>query len=27
MKVQSSAPPRLVMQLVAGQVHDGQAGS
>ncbi|MET3495039.1 type IV pilus modification protein PilV [Variovorax boronicumulans] len=23
----SSMPPRLVMQLVAGQVHDGQAGS
>lgn len=26
-KPRSSAPPRLVMQLVAGQVHDGQAGS
>jgi type IV pilus assembly protein PilV len=26
-KVQPAAPPRLVMQLVAGQAHDGQAGS
>jgi type IV pilus assembly protein PilV len=26
-KSQSSLPPRLVMQLVAGQAHDGQAGS
>jgi type IV pilus assembly protein PilV len=26
-KVQSSAAPRLVMQLVAGHAHDGQAGS
>ncbi|MBJ2158043.1 type IV pilus modification protein PilV [Variovorax sp. IB41] len=26
-KVQPSAAPRLVMQLVAGQAHDGQAGS
>lgn len=26
-KADSSSAPRLVMQLVAGQVHDGQAGS
>ncbi|MDH6166177.1 type IV pilus assembly protein PilV [Variovorax boronicumulans] len=26
-KAQPSSAPRLVMQLVAGQVHDGQAGS
>jgi len=26
-KADSSSAPRLVMQLVAGQVRDGQAGS